>query len=61
MPPGLGVHWERMRLLPKNSKEIAICAFYKKKFYRRTFTEDRPHLAEVFLAIIDWFSSAGNI
>ncbi|WP_145019427.1 hypothetical protein [Paenibacillus sp. Y412MC10] len=30
----------------------------KKNVYRRTFKEDRPHLAEVFLAIIEWFSFA---
>ncbi|MET3549611.1 hypothetical protein ABID47_006272, partial [Paenibacillus favisporus] len=37
-----------------------IYKFYnlKKNVYRRTFKEDRPHLAEVFLAIIEWFSFA---
>ncbi|MET3850592.1 hypothetical protein [Paenibacillus sp. OAE614] len=29
-----------------------------KNVYRRTFKEDRPRLAEVFLAIIEWFSFA---
>jgi len=31
---------------------------HKKNVYRRTFKEDRPRLAEVFLAIIEWFSFA---
>ena len=33
-----------------------ICAM--KNVYRRTFKEDRPRVAEVFLAIIEWFSFA---
>jgi len=31
---------------------------HKENVYRRTFKEDRPRLAEVFLAIIEWFSFA---
>jgi len=31
---------------------------HKKNVYRRTFKEDRPHVAEIFLAIIEWFSFA---
>ena len=31
---------------------------HKKNVYRRTLTEDRPPLVEVFLAIIELFSSA---
>lgn len=30
MPRGLEVHWERIRLLPKSSKEMAICSNPKK-------------------------------
>ncbi len=54
-------------LLPKQSvHEISYIVrpisseSYKKYVYRRTFTEDRPRLAEVFLAIIESFSFAEN-
>ncbi len=34
--------------------------FHKKDIYRRTLTEDRPRFVVVFVAIIEWFSSAEN-
>lgn len=37
MPQGLGAHWERMRWLPKSSKEIAISSYYNKNVYQRSF------------------------
>lgn len=61
MRQGLGVHWERMRWLPKSSKEIAICSNYKKNVYRRTYTEERPRVAAIFVAIIELFSSAEDL
>jgi hypothetical protein len=33
---------------------VLILSFHKKTVYRRTFTEDRPRLEDVFLAIIEW-------
>ncbi|MED5018640.1 hypothetical protein P9847_15130 [Paenibacillus chibensis] len=38
----------RIKKLPENKKNV----------YRRSFKEDKPRLAEVFLAIIEWFSFA---
>ena len=40
---------------------VFILSFHKKTVYRRTFTEDRPRLEDVFLRLSNEFSFAENL
>ena len=54
---GLGLFRRRGTLI----RNYAIVEHNKKNVFRRTFSEDRPRLKEVFLAIIELLSFAETI